>query len=373
MQSEPIRVLHMIASLNIGGSQSMIMNLYRKIDRNKIQFDFIIDHADETEYKDEVESLGGKVYVLPSFHGWNIWEIIKAWNGFFDMHKEYSILHTHSRSYASIYLPIARKHGLITISHAHSTSNGKGISALIKDVMQYPIRNQSDYMFACSKQAGIWLFGKKAIQRGCFKIIPNAIDAKSFRFDRNKRLEVRKNLGINNEFVVGHVGRMMPPKNHEFLLRCFAEFAKRIPESKLLLVGDGDLKSYLQNKAKQLGITDRTLFVGSRINISDYYQAMDFFVFPSLWEGLGMAIIEAEAAGLPCIVSDTVPESVDIGAGLVQFCTVNSSPYDWAKKIKPSMRVDTLPFILKAGFDVCENAHQLQLFYEEIGIEKNIY
>ena len=291
MQHEPVRVLHMIASLNLGGSQAMVMNLYNKIDRNRVQFDFIIDHPGEIELKDEVEKLGGHIFVMPTFKGLNLIEVKKAWNEFFDCHREYKVLHTHSRSYASVYLPIAKKHGLVTISHAHSTSNGKGISALIKDVLQYPIRKQSDYMFACSEEAGRWLFGAKAVQSNRFRVMPNAIDAEKFKYNPKRRIEIRRELGLTEELVVGHVGRLMPPKNHEFLLRCFAEFVKTTPDSKLLLVGDGDLRVQLENEAEQLNITEKVIFLGARTNAYDFYQAMDCFVFPSLWEGLFQAFL----------------------------------------------------------------------------------
>ncbi len=367
VRSGTIRVLHMIASLEMGGSQSMIMNIYRHIDRSRVQFDFIVDHTKYDDYRTEIEQLGGKIYVLPTFKGKNYFEVKRAWNDFFDKHPEYKILHTHSRSYASIYLPIARKHGLITISHSHSTSNGSGVKAKIKDIMQLPIRFQADYFFACSVAAGNWLFGRKVVASESFKVITNAIDVEKFRFDEKVRDQVRKELGLESSFVVGHVGRMTPPKNHRFLLECFNTYRKNNPNSKLLLVGDGPCIGDVKRAVDNAGITDNVIFIGNTNKVYEYYQAMDCFVFPSLWEGFGMAVIEAEAAGVPCVVSDVVPKEVDIGEGLIKFISLDIGADRWSREIyQVSERRDLSKEMVKAGFDITEQAIEMQKFYESI-------
>ncbi|WP_081749141.1 glycosyltransferase [Butyrivibrio sp. FCS014] len=363
---DPIRVLHMIASLEMGGSQSMVMNIYRNIDREKVQFDFIIDHTDRDDYRSEIESLGGKIFVLPTFRGVNYFEIKKAWNSFFDEHPEYKILHTHSRSYASVYLPIAKNHGLKTIAHSHSTSNGKKAVSHIKDFMQLPIRFQADYMFACSLEAGEWLFGKKATKSDKFRIIPNSIDFDKFKYDERVRKKVRTEYGLTDSFVVGHVGRMIEAKNHFFLLECFKEFKKLNPDSKLLLVGDGKLMSDVKNYAGELGVLQDTIFTGNTDSPQDYYQAMDCFVFPSLWEGFGMSVIEAEAVGLSCIVSDVIPKSVDMGVGLVSFVSLGEGPAGWADRINGCNRIHSGNNHIYAEFDITNSAQKLQSFYEDI-------
>ncbi len=362
MNNTPIRVLHMIAILEMGGSQSMVMNIYRSIDREKVQFDFIVDHPDrDIELRKEIESFGGKIYSMPSFKGTNICEVRKSWKTFFLTHREYKILHTHSRSYASIYLPIAKKCGLKTIAHSHSTSNGTGITGHIKDLLQMPLRYQADYLFACSKEAGEWLFGKKYVKSEKFRIIPNAIDTKRFTFNPEKRNRIREELGVSNSFIIGHVGRMTYPKNHIFLLKMFAKFSQKIKNAKLLLVGDGELMESIVEEAKNLGIEKNVIFVGSKLNTCDYYQAMDLFVFPSIWEGLGIAVIEAQASGLYCLVSDAVPKSVDVGAGLVEFLSLDNS---WCKRIrKIEKRDNTETYIKNAGYDITKNANLLQHLY----------
>ena len=362
----PIRILHMIAKLELGGSQSMIMNLYRNIDRNKIQFDFIVDHSDESDLRNEIISMGGKVYDFPTFKGWNIIRIIKTWNNFFRSHKEYKVLHTHSRSYASIYLKIAKKRGLVTISHSHSTSNGTGMKALIKKIMQFPIRFQATYLFACSNEAGKWLFGKKTVNNPNYRVFPNAIDSSLFKYDSKVRDKVRKQLGLDGTFVIGHVGRMSEPKNHKFLLQIFKKYQKINSNSKLLLIGDGELYSEIDNLIHKLDLSDKIIVLGAKKNTYDFYQAMDCFIFPSMWEGLGIAVIEAQVSGLKCLVSDTVPTKVDIGAGLVKFFPLSKSPEEWSQQIVASCRGDNTKYVIDLGYDIRDNASKLQSFYEEL-------
>ena len=202
---EPIRILHMIGSLNIGGSQSMVINLHKAVDRSKVQFDYVVDHPDQLYYAETIKQLGGKVFELPTFKGTNFVEIRKAWKTFFREHPEYKILHSHVRSYASLYLPIARKAGLKTIIHSHSTSNGKGIASVVKRIMQYPLRFQADHFFACSKEAGAWLFGKKVVDSEKFHILQNAIDVEKYRFNQEIRDEYREKLGLGNKKTFIHV------------------------------------------------------------------------------------------------------------------------------------------------------------------------
>ncbi len=154
-----IRVLHMIASLEIGGSQSIMMNIYRNIDRSIVQFDFVVDHPEQMYFADEIKCMGGKIYVMPTFRGTNSIEILRKWDSFFERHKEYGIFHCHSRSYAFLLLHVAKRNGLLVIAHSHNTSNGSGVKAAIKKVLQYPLRYQADYYMACSREAGRWRLG----------------------------------------------------------------------------------------------------------------------------------------------------------------------------------------------------------------------
>ena len=365
---EPIRVLHMIGSLNVGGSQAMIVNLYKNIDRTKIQFDFILDHPDETYFKEAVVSLGAKVFEMPSFKGWNISQVKQAWNAFFTEHPEYKILHSHVRSYASLYIPIAKKHGVTTIIHSHSTSNGKGIASLIKRVMQSSLKRKADYLFACSEESGRWLYGDRAIKQNNYRMIPNAVDTEKFAFDASVRDEMRQALGIADDMIVyGHVGRLHPAKNHPFLLEVFKAVHEKQPNSLLLIVGDGELRAEIEEKINALGIADAVKMLGSRGDVPELMQAMDIFLFPSRWEGLPVTVVEAQAAGLPCFLSDTITRDVNTSP-LVTYLPIHNGVTPWLDALMATdhPRQDVIGQIKSAGFDVTESAKNLTEFYEGV-------
>ena len=310
---EPIRVLHNIASLHFGGSQAFVMNIYNNIDREKVQFDFVVTPEERKDLYEQVEKMGGRIFVCPKYTGKNHFAYCKWWDSFFKEHPEYHVIHGHVRSTASIYLKIAKKNGLVTIAHSHSTFNGNGISAIVKDMLQLPIRRTADYLFACSDKAGKWLYGEKATKQPNYRMIPNGVDLKRFAFCEEKRQQMRQELGIDEDtFVLGHIGRITVPKNHRFLVELFAEYHKENPNSRLLLVGDGELFEKVQQQCTQLGIRDAVIMAGSKTNTEDYYQAMDVFVFPSLWEGLPVSVVEAQANGLPCLLSDVITHDVDL-------------------------------------------------------------
>lgn len=329
-----IRILQMIGSLEIGGSQTFVMNIYRKINREEIQFDFIIDKDGPSPYKHEIKKMGGKVYRLPTFKGTNINEITKSWDEFLCLHPEYKIIHFHVRSYSSILIPIAKRCGVFTIQHSHSTSDANLGHSFVKRMLEFPLRFQANYLMACSDEAGQWLFGKNVLKKTNYKTIKNAIDGEKFYFNSLVRNEVRKELNLENEcFVLGNVGRMTPQKNHSYILKIFKEVLNQKKNSRLLLVGDGVLKEKIYNEAKELNIVDKCLFVGARTDAYRLYQAMDVFLFPSLWEGLGIVAVEAQASGLPCVASTEVPNSADIGAGLFTRLSLDDPIEDWTNAL----------------------------------------
>ena len=365
---EPIRILHMIGSLEIGGSQAMIMNIYRNIDREKIQFDFVIDQNRGGFFEKEITELGGKIYKMPSFKGTNIHEIRKNWDVFFTEHPEYKILHSHIRSYASLYIPIAKKHGVKTIIHSHSTSNGSGISALVKAVMQYPLRYQADYFFGCSKKSGEWLFGKKIASGDRFFIIKNAINTDEYKADGNVRNQYREELGIDeNVIVYVHVGRLHEAKNHIFLLELFDEIVKKNPKAVLLLVGDGELRNQIVEKINKLDLSRNVIMMGARKDVANILKASDCFLFPSNWEGLPVTVVEAQAAGLPCFISDRITDEVNI-TSLVKKLPIDQGTKCWIDAIESDdlKKQDVIRQICEAGFDIKQSTEWLQNFYEEI-------
>lgn len=363
-----IRVLHVLGGLARGGAETMVMNLYRAIDRTQVQFDFIIHTEEHQAYYDEIISLGGRIYSFPAFNGKNYFKMKTLWKNFFKDHPEYKILHSHVRSYASLYLPIAKKAGLKTIIHSHSTSNGKGLSSVVKRIMQYPLRWQADHFFGCSKEAGEWLFGKKVVNSEKYHILQNAIDTDQYRFNLEVRKEYREQLGLGDKKTFIHVGRFHPAKNHTFLLNLFAEIQKRNPNTVLLLAGDGELRSAIEKQIADLHIQDSVKLLGSRSDVPKLLQAADCFLFPSLWEGFGMVAVEAQAAGLPCICNTTIPQSVKVSHSC-QFIPTNNLDV-WIDSalslVELSNRNDpcTMMEIEKNGFDIKASSFLLSDFYQ---------
>lgn len=371
----PIRVLHVLNCLNCGGAETMIMNLYRIINRRKIQFDFIVHVTDKCDYDDEILKMGGKIYHIPQFCGKNYFQYKKAWSMFLESHHEYKIIHGHLRSTASIYMSIAKKYGCITIAHSHSTcSRGNMLEQFIKNFLQLPIRYIADYLFACSDEAGKWLFGGKSAKANNYRVIKNAIDVEKYAFDEGKRNKMRKELNIQNKFVVGHVGSFTPPKNHRFLIEVFYEICKKNENAILLLIGDGKLRMQIEKQIRVLGVQDKAILTGVVSNVNDYMQAMDVFVFPSLFEGLPLAVVEAQASGLPCIISDVITDEVHV-TPKIQPVSLSKRADEWADivvSVKNLDRADVKHIIEKSGFDIREAVEKLASFYESIERKENL-
>lgn len=360
-----IRVLQMIGSLNVGGSQTMILNIYRNIDRTKMQFDFVLDHPNETYFAEEVKAMGAKIFTMPGFNGANAAEIKRDWNNFFYLHPEYKVLHSHVRSYASLYLPVAKKHGVKTIIHSHSTSNGTGAMAMAKNALQFPLKKQADILMACSTEAGLWLYGEKAMQSDKYVFMPNGVDLERFSYNAEARNRLRKELGLEGKFVVGHVGRFMADKNHGFLVEAFAKLKEQKPDSALLLVGEGALQLQTAQKAVQLGVAEDVIMTGNRNDVAELLSAMDVFAFPSIREGLPVTLIEAQAAGLPCLISENISPDVDVSK-LAKRLPIDS-PERWAEEmLRKQERMDVKADIIKAGFDVKDSAKKMQELYTRL-------
>lgn len=361
-----IRILHVLGGLERRGAETMIMNIYRNIDRETVQFDFVIHTHEKQAYYQEILDLGGKIYHFPAFNGKNLFLIKKLWDGFFKEHPEYKILHSHIRSYASIYFQIAKKHGLKLIIHSHSTSNGKGLTSAVKYVLQLPLRFQADFFMACSTESGKWLYGKNACKKPNYRLIPNGIDIDQFAYSETIAAEYRKSLGLQDKFVIGHVGRLHKAKNHMFLLDIFAGVCERRPDAMLLLVGDGDVREKIESKIRRLGLENRVLITGTRSDVSNLLQAMDVFVFPSLWEGLPVTVVEAQAAGLPCLISDMITNDVVISESVKRLPIENSKEWIDAILSVDTHRKDVRDKIKSAGFDVRDVAVVLKNLYIDL-------
>ena len=363
---QPIRILHVIGKMDRAGAETLIMNLYRNINRGKVQFDFVVHSQKEGDYDQEIKSLGGRIFYMPNYSPANIIGYKRAWNEFLKKNHEYKIIHGHLGSVASIYLGVAKKYGLFTIAHSHNTYSKFSIKQLTYQISSYPTRYIADYFFACSAAAGRERYGSKVIRRKNYKILANAIQFDDFEYSENTRKKVRNSLGIRGKFVVGHVGRFNTQKNHEFLIEIFREIRKKKDNAVLLLVGVGEEQSKIYNKVEKYGMLEDVKFLGLRDDIPQLLQAFDIFLFPSMYEGLPVALIEAQAASLPCVVSSVITEEVDIKADLIGFVTLDSSLAVWADKVIAfgnKERKSTRNSIEKSGYNIIEVAKWLQEFY----------
>ena len=359
----PIRVLQVVTHMDRGGLESMLMNYYRHVDRNKVQFDFLEHRQERAAFDDEIEALGGKIYRLPRLVPWSK-SYLTALNQFFDDHSEYKIVHVHQDCLSAIILKAAKNHGIpVRIAHSHSANQDKNLKYPVKLWYKRYIPKYATNLFACGREAGDWMFGGAPYQ-----VLNNAIDAAAYTYNPEKRAKVRKQLVLTDELVVGHVGRFSQPKNHPFLLKIFAALLKKEPNAVLLLVGGGDDMPKIQAKAQELGIAERVRFLGVRSDVADLMQAMNVFVFPSLYEGLPVTMVEAQASGLPCLISDKVPLECILIKELVEAIPLSESPNIWAKKIlakRGTQRTNRRAEIAAHGFDITTEAVKLQEFYLE--------
>lgn len=360
---DPIRILQVVTHMDRGGLETMLMNYYRHMDREKVQFDFLTHRQERAAYDDEIEALGGKIYRLPRLVPWSK-SYLTVLDRFFDNHPEYKIVHVHQDCLSSVILKAAKKHGVpVRIAHSHNANQDRNLKYPIKLWYRREIPQYATNLFACGKDAGDWMFGGAPYQ-----IVDNAIDAAVYTCDPAKRMKMRKQLGLSEEFAVGHVGRFNPQKNHPFLLAIFAVLLKKEPNDTLLLVGGGEDMPKMQAKARELGIADYIRFMGVRSDVADLMQAMDVFAFPSLYEGLPVTMVEAQAAGLPCIISDKVPPECILTEGLVDVMPLSAGAEAWADAIlekRNTPRTDRRTEIAAHGFDITTEAVKLQEFYLE--------
>lgn len=358
-----IRVLQVVTNMDRGGLESMLMNYYRHIDREKIQFDFLVHRQERAAFDDEIEALGGRIYRLPRLVPWSK-NYLSALNRFFDEHTGYKVVHVHQDCLSSVILKAAKQYDIpVRIAHSHNANQDKNLKYPIKLWYKRSIPEYATNLFACGKDAGDWMFGGASYQ-----IINNAIDVAAYTCDPTKRQEMRRQLDLTDELVVGHVGRFNPQKNHPFLLDIFTSLLKKEPDAVLLLVGGGEGMPKIQAKAQELGIAERVRFLGVRSDVADLMQAMDVFVFPSLYEGLPVTMVEAQASGLPCIISDKVPPECILTEGLVNIMPLSASSEAWAEKIltmRVVPRTDRRDEIAAHGFDITTEAVKLQEFYLE--------
>lgn len=367
---EPVRVLMLFTILNRGGAETMVMNYYRHIDRRQVQFDFVVHRDERGAYEEEIEQMGGRIYRMMPLRPLTIPQYKRQISRFFDEHPEYQIIHGHCSELGYFFYKEASKRGVpVIIAHAHNSRAGYDWKWIWRTLLKHKMRPYLTHRFTCGAEAAQWLFGKDGAETAILQ--RNAIDTKSFRFDEKAREENRKELGIGNDtLVVGHIGRFERQKNHEFVVKVFQNVLSNHPDSKLLLIGSGgDMEPETRKMVTDLHLNQSVMFLGSRNDIPQLLWAMDVFLFPSLMEGFPLSLLEAQSAGLPCIISDCVPQESCI-TDLVTRLSIYNKVEEWRDAIiKQSAvirnRADYSQQIDKAGYDIVQNARWLQEFYTD--------
>lgn len=355
----PIRVLQVVPAMNAGGMETFIMNVYRAIDREKVQFDFLYHYDMPCFYDDEIRALGGHITKLTVRQDNNLPRYLSQLKAFFRAHPEYKVIHGHYSGFGMFYNPVARRCGIaVRAGHSHNTNYENNLVGRLDRLMSWFFVFGLTDRFACGKQAGEALYRGKS-----YTFLPNGVNAARFAaLDPACRAAIRAELGVGeNDILYGHIGRFTQQKNHPFLLSMFATLLEKQPNAHLVLLGEGDGLAAAKALAAPLG--DKVVFAGVKSNTADYYHAMDAFLLPSLFEGLPVVLVEAQAAGLPCFVSDTVDPSAAFAEG-VHFLPLEQTK--WVDTLA-SATLDRNPHALEetraAGYDICLTAQKLQEFY----------
>ena len=357
MNQGPKRILQVVTYMGRGGIETMLMNYYRQMDRTKIQFDFLVHRDFEADFDREIEALGGRIYRVPPMNPLkpSYW---KALDDFFRAHP-YEIVHCHLNYKSGVVLAAAKRAGVpVRVAHAHIASMQKNWTVFARKLMGLLIPRTATHCLTCGQEAGKAVFGKMP-----FAFMANALHAERFRFSEAVRRSKREELNLQDAFTLLHVGRFDPQKNHNFLLDLFAEVRRRDPRAVLLLAGDGPLRPEMEQKAAALP-AGSVRFLGVRKDIPDLLQAGDVFVFPSTFEGLPVTMIEAQAAGLPCVMSANITDECVV-TELVKVLPIDD-PAVWADAIlaaKGTPRTDRLADIQQSGYDITTAADKLTRFY----------
>lgn len=368
-KNEPIRIAQIIGKWLGGGVEAVVMNYYRCIDKTKYQFDFLCDSDSTNIPYDEIEQLGGRVILIPPYQ-----EIFKYEKELIKILKQnnYKIVHSHINTLSIFPLRAAKKAGVpIRIAHSHSTTNkAEKKKNMMKMLLRPFSKKYATHYFCCSELAGRWLFGDKAYDSGDVFLLNNAIDLDKFKYDKKIRTEKRKELGIEDDvLVIGHIGRFVAQKNHTFLIDIFNEIYKKNNNTILLLAGQGPLQEEIKNKVNELGLKDKVKFLGQINDAYRLYQAIDIFVLPSLYEGLPVVGVEAQATGLLCELSSDMTKETKV-LDTTRFISLNTSAEEWAKIILDDYskfeRRDTIDEITKNNFNIKKEAGKLENKYSEL-------
>ncbi|MBQ6381833.1 MAG: glycosyltransferase [Clostridia bacterium] len=369
---EQIRVLHIVGAMNRGGTENLIMELYRNTDRSKVQFDFLVYNYSNQPgaFDDEILSLGGKIYQADKRFYRQPFAFFKELKQFLKQHNEYRMVHIHQFAHSGYMARIAKRNfHLKTIVHSHSTYFASNpLRKIISFFNVRFIKKYADFLFGCSTDAIEQRLNIKIDNKRAF-VVNNCIDVEKFAFDSEQREKWRRAFGAGDSTrVIGNVARFTREKNHELIIQAFHFIHSDVPDSKLVLIGDGDRKHMMEKLVQEKGLTDSVLFLGVREDVNSIINALDVFLMPSRFEGLGIVLIEAQANGLPCVASELViPKEADVGAGIVTRVSLEENAQTWAKKcLEVSGRLESekaQQAVKTAGFTSDKTAAWLQDFY----------
>lgn len=366
MKSNEVYILQVTPNLTYGGIETYLMNYYKQMSQGNVHFDFVIHGELDNKIRKEIESRGGRIYIHAPFSIANLPKIVRETKELFQLERKYDAIHCHMANAAFLYFPMAKKYGIkCRILHSH---NNRAAAIWSHALRNYPLNyignKFATHRVACTYDAGRFLFGNNR-----FCVIKNAIDVDKFVFDAAVRKQIRNGLSLQDKFIVGHIGRLDPQKNQMFLLDVFAELLPYKENAVLMLVGDGNDRKKIEEKIHALHLEDKVMLLGVRSDPEKYYQAFDVFVFPSEYEGLGIVLIEAQTAGLPCLASaNVIPQDAKV-SNLLKFVPLSAGAKHWAKEILSmpcGERVSPVRQIEESGYSIKEEATKLEEYYRNI-------
>jgi glycosyltransferase involved in cell wall biosynthesis len=370
----PRRILHVFGGMDRGGAETMVMNLYRQIDRRQIQFDFAVQTSRVCHFDSEIESLGGRIlrHPLPAEAGWRAWSA--AFLRSLSTCGPFSAVHSHVHHFSGVVLHLSRRHGVpVRVSHSHSNGHAAGLSLrrqAYERSMRFLIRRSATHLLGCSRQACEALFGAACWSDGRVQLAPNAIPLADYAASAESRHLLRQELRLSPSTpLIGHVASFTEPKNHIFTVQVFGELTRTLPDAHFVLVGEGVLRPKIEDAIRDAGLGDRVHLLGIRSDVPRIMGALDLLLLPSLWEGLPVVLVEAQAAGVPCLVSDTVTRDADLDTGLLRFTSLRSGAEAWAGECLAQLQCVRPPrarreqALRKAGYDIVDAARLLAGIY----------
>jgi glycosyltransferase involved in cell wall biosynthesis len=360
--------------MSCGGAEALIMNVYRRLDRERFQFDFAVGTSRKCFYDDEIISLGGRIFHLPAPIGAGVVSYLAALRSTIRQQGPFAAIHSHVYHFTGAILQVIDPVLVpLRVAHSHSMQDGH-VESLGRRVYRWSmrrfIRQNASHLLGCSRQVCELVYGPHCWSDSRVTVLPNAIEPERFSASQPRDPELRRELDVSpSSILVGHVGSFRPAKNHRHLLRIFSTLVHSVPSAQLVLVGDGPLRSEMETSATELGIAPRVHFLGQRRDVPRILGALDLMLFPSLYEGMPTALVEAQAAGLHCVVSDRVTREADLGIGLVNYVSLAAPEGAWASHCTDALRQTCPPWperlqaIRNHGYDIQQSVHKLESLY----------